>query len=817
MPRAGRETRTGLGREEIRRDFLDNLFFLQGKFPEVATRNDWYLALAYTVRDRLLDRWVKSVHRYWEEKLRTVCYFSAEFLIGPQLGMGLLDLGIENVVRDVLREHGLTLEELIEQEEEPGLGSGGLGRLAACFMESLATLGVPALGYGIRYEFGIFDQEIRDGWQVEVADRWLRLGYPWEVAHPEISYEVKLGGRTESYKDAEGRQRVKWIPSHVVRGTPFDTPVVGYRVGTANTLRLWKSEAVRSFDFQAYNAGEYYRAVEDRVTSENITKILYPNDQQSQGRELRLKQQYFCVSCSLQDMIRIHLQREQSLEKLCEKFAIQLNDTHPVLAIPELMRLLVDEYAMSWDAAWNVTQRTFAYTNHTLLPEALERWPVGLMSSLLPRHMEIIYEINWRFLGMLRRRFPGDEGRVRQLSLIDESGERFVRMAHLAAVGSHAINGVAALHTRLLASEVLSGFHDISPGKFTNKTNGVTPRRFLLLCNPRLAALITEAIGDDWVLKLDELRKLERFAKDSAFQAKWRQVKTANKDDLAGYIKKTTGISVDPKSLFDVQIKRIHEYKRQHLNLLHVVALYNRIRSNPEIDVTPRTVIFSGKAAPGYFLAKLMIKLITAVGDVINGDPRVRDRLKVVFVPDFNVKNAQRIYPAADLSEQISTAGKEASGTGNMKLAMNGAVTIGTLDGANVEIRDEVGAENFFLFGMTADAVSRLFRDGYRPRAIYESNPELKAAIDTIAGAVFSTDDANRFRPLTDSLIHHDPFAVLSDFQSYVERQEDVSRAWADSARWTQMSILNVARSGHFSSDRAIREYCRDIWEIEIP
>jgi starch phosphorylase len=817
MSRTAREARTGLGREEIRRDFLDNLFFIQGKFPEVATRNDWYLALAYTVRDRLLDRWVKSVHRYWEEKVRTVCYFSAEFLIGPQLGMGLLDLGIESVVRDVLKEQGLTLEELIEQEEEPGLGSGGLGRLAACFMESLATLGVPALGYGIRYEFGIFDQEIRDGWQVEVADRWLRFGYPWEVAHPEISYEVKLGGRTESYRDAEGRNRVKWIPSHVVRGTPFDTPVVGYRVGTANTLRLWKSEAVRSLDFQAYNAGEYYRAVEDRVTSENITKILYPNDQQSQGRELRLKQQYFCVSCSLQDMIRIHLQREDSLEKLSEKYAIQLNDTHPVLAIPELMRLLVDEHAMDWDTAWNVTERTFAYTNHTLLPEALERWAVGLMSSLLPRHMEIIYEINWRFLGMLRRRFPGDEARVRQLSLIDESGERFVRMAHVAAVGSHAINGVAALHTRLLASDVLSGFHDISPGKFTNKTNGVTPRRFLLLCNPRLAALITEAIGDGWVLRLEELRKLESFAQDSAFQKKWRQVKTANKDDLAGYIEKTTGISVDPESLFDVQIKRIHEYKRQHLNLLHVVALYNRIRSNPEIDVTPRTVIFSGKAAPGYFLAKLMIKLITAVGDAINNDPRVRDRLKVVFIPDFNVKNAQRIYPAADLSEQISTAGKEASGTGNMKLAMNGAVTIGTLDGANVEIRDEVGPENFFQFGMTADAVSRLFRDGYQPRAIYESNPELKAAIDTIAAAVFSTDDPDRFRPLTESLIHHDPFAVLSDFQSYVERQQEVSHAWTDTAHWTQMSILNVARSGKFSSDRAIREYCRDIWEIEIP
>jgi glycogen phosphorylase len=817
MVKAVRDARTGLSHDEIRRDFLDNLFFLQGKFPEVATINDWYLALAYTVRDRLMDRWVKSVHRYWDQKLRTVCYLSAEFLIGPQLGMGLLDLGIESVVREVLLEHALTLEDLIEQEEEPGLGSGGLGRLAACFMESLATLGVPALGYGIRYEFGIFDQEIRDGWQVEVADRWLRLGYPWEIAHPEISYEVKLGGSTEGYIDSHGQYRVNWIPSQVVRGTPFDTPVPGYRVGTANTLRLWKSEAVRSLDFEAYNAGEYYRAVEDRVSSENITKILYPNDEQLQGRELRLKQQYFCVSCSLQDMIRIHLQREPSLEKFSEKFAIQLNDTHPVLAVPELMRLLIDEYAMGWDAAWQVTQSTFAYTNHTLLPEALERWPVGLMRSVLPRHLEIIYELNRRFLDGIRESFPGDEERVRQLSLIDESGERFVRMAHLAALASHAINGVADLHTRLLGSDVLSPFHTLSPGKFSNKTNGVTPRRFLLLCNPRLAALITETIGENWVFRLEELRKLEPFAKDSSFQSKWREVKAANKRDLAGHILEVTGIPVNAASLFDVHVKRIHEYKRQHLNLLHVVALYNRIRSNPQIEVPSRTVIFSGKAAPGYFLAKLMIKLITAVGTTINGDERVRDRLKVVFIPDFNVKNAQRIYPAADLSEQISTAGKEASGTGNMKLVMNGAVTIGTLDGANIEIRDEVGADNFFLFGLTADGVARLFRKGYRPRAVYESNSELKAAIDAIATGDFSADDRDRFRPLTDSLIHHDPFAVLSDFQSYVDCQDRVSCAWMDSHQWTEMSILNVARSGKFSSDRAIREYCRDIWHIEIP
>ena len=810
------DARTGFEVAEIKRDLVENLFYLQAKFPEVATRHDWYVAVAYTVRDRLLNRWVKSAHSYYEHKARTVCYLSAEFLIGPQLGMNLLRLNSYDAFREAARELGLNLEDLIEHEEEPGLGNGGLGRLAACYMESMATLQVPAIGYGIRYEFGIFDQEIRNGWQVEVADSWLSLGNPWEIAKPEIRFDVKFGGHTEPYRDAEGRYRVKWIPQHVVQGTPYDTAMLGFGVNSANRLRLWKAQACTSFDFQAFNHGDYYGAVHDKVDDENITKVLYPNDEAVAGRELRLKQQYFLVSCSLQDMIRLYLQREQTLEGFHKKFAVQLNDTHPSLAIPELMRLLVDEYLLGWDAAWDITQRTFGYTNHTLLPEALERWPVDLIARLLPRHLEIIYEINSRFLNEVRHKFPNDEARVRRLSLIDEAGGRYVRMAHLACVGSHAINGVAELHTRLLEQEVLPDFYAMTPEKFSNKTNGVTPRRFLLLSNPRLARLITDAIGDGWVTDLDQLRKLEPLATDPEFQERWRRVKWENKADLATRVEGVTGIAPDPESMFDVHAKRIHEYKRQHLNLLHVVTLYNRMKRDPHFEITPRTVLFGGKAAPGYLMAKLIIKLINSVAETIDRDKEVRGRLKVVFVPDFNVKNAQRIYPAADLSEQISTAGKEASGTGNMKMALNGALTIGTLDGANIEIREEVGPENFFLFGLTAEEVAELQRRGYRPRAIYESNSELREALDRIGSGAFSPEDPGLFRPLVDSLLGQDPFLVLADYQSYVDCQNKAARAYLDTTRWTSMSILNVARMAKFSSDRAIRDYCRDIWDIPL-
>jgi glycogen phosphorylase len=809
-----RNVRTGLDASEVKRDLIDNLFYLLAKFPEVATPNDWYLATAYTVRDRLLNRWVQSAYQYYEHRARTVCYLSAEFLIGPQLAMNLLRLNSEEPFRGALEQLGLNLDDLIEHEEEPGLGNGGLGRLAACFMESMATLQIPAIGYGIRYEFGIFDQEIHDGWQVEVADQWLRLGNPWEIARPEIRFDVKFGGHTEPYRDSEGRYRVRWIPEYVVQGTPYDTAILGFGVETADLLRLWKSEAKRSFDFRLFNAGDYYGAVNDKVASENITKVLYPNDEPAQGRELRLKQQYFFVSCSLQDMIRLYLQREKTLDGFHEKYAVQLNDTHPSLAIPELMRLLVDEHLMDWDTAWNITERTFGYTNHTLLAEALERWPLSLMGRVLPRHLEIIFEINQRFLDQVRVRFPNDQGKVRRVSLIDETGERYVRMAHLACVGSHAINGVAELHTRLLEEEVLPDFFDIMPEKFSNKTNGVSHRRFLLLSNPRLARLITESIGSDWTKNLDELRKLETFATDSAFREKWRQVKHANKIDLAQHIEQVKEIIVDPASLFDVQVKRIHEYKRQHLNLLHVVTLYNRIKRDPSFEVTPRTVIFAGKAAPGYFMAKLIIKLINSIAETVDRDSDTRGRLNVIFIPDFNVKNAQKIYPAADLSEQISTAGKEASGTGNMKMSMNGALTIGTLDGANVEIREEVGAENFFLFGLTAEEVEFWWHRGFHPRAIYDSNAQLREALGLIASGIFSPQQPDLFRPFVDSLINHDPFMVLADYQAYIDCQDEVARAYRDREHWTTMSILNAARMGKFSSDRTIRDYCRDIWNI---
>jgi starch phosphorylase len=807
--------RTGLSVSALKRAFLDNLFYLLGRFPEVATRNDRYMALAYTVRDRLLERWICSGHTYFEERSRTVCYLSAEFLLGPHLGNNLINLGLYEVAQKAMEELGFDLNELLEQEEEPGLGNGGLGRLAACFMDSLATLEIPALGYGIRYEFGIFDQEIRDGWQVEVTDKWLHLGNPWEIPRPEISFEVKLGGRTEVYHDGSGRYRVRWLPNRVIKGVAYDTPLVGYRTNTANLLRLWKTEAIESFDFQAFNVGDYYGAVDEKIMSENVSKVLYPNDEAVKGKQLRLEQQYFLISCSLQDMIRIHLQTAPNVQDFHQKYAVQLNDTHPSIAVAELMRLLVDDYHLDWEPAWEITQQTFGYTNHTLLPEALEKWPVKLFGSLLPRHLEIIYEINRRFLEYARRRYPGDEARVARLSLIDESGERSVRMAHLACVGSHAINGVAKLHSELLRKDLLRDFYELWPAKFSNKTNGVTPRRFLVLSNPGLAQLISSRIGEGWIRDLGQLRKLEAFAEDAGFRNQWRRVKQENKRALAGEIHKRTGIVVNPDTLFDIQVKRLHEYKRQHLNVLHVITLYNRIKRNPDLAITPRTVIFGGKAAPDYFLAKLIIKLINSVAEVVNADPDVRERLRVVFWPDYNVKSSHWIFPAADLSEQISTAGKEASGTGNMKFALNGALTIGTLDGANVEIREEVGAENFFLFGLTAEEVFAFEARGYCPQEFYERNAEVREALDQIASGFFSRGDPNLFRPLVDSLLHHDPFLVLADYPSYVDCQEEVSRAYQNRERWTRMSIVTVARMGRFSSDRAIREYCEEIWKVK--
>lgn len=806
--------RTGNQVTSIKQDFNDNLAYVQGRFPPVASPNDYYMALAYTVRDRLMDRWTKTAKTYFTKASRTICYLSAEFLLGPQLGNNINNLGIQAQVKKSMEELGLSFNELLEQEPEPGLGNGGLGRLAACYMDSLATLGIPAIGYGIRYEFGIFNQEIRNGWQTESTDKWLRYGNPWEIARPEISFDVKFGGRTENYTDKDGHYRVRWIPDRVVKSIAYDIPILGYQANTANFIRLWKAEACETFDFKAFNSGDYYGAVQEKISSENITKVLYPNDEPWVGKKLRLEQQYFFVTSALQDMIRIYQQRQQFLENFNEKYAIQLNDTHPSIGIAELMRLLIDEHQMDWDKAWAITQKTFCYTNHTILPEALEKWPLALFANTLPRHLEIIFEINSRFLQNTCKAFANDVDRIRRMSLIDETDERQVRMANLACVGSNSINGVSKLHTELLKHDVLKDFYELWPEKFNNKTNGVTPRRFVMLINPLLTSLINSAIGDGWVKNLDQLRDLEKFANDSTFAEKWRQIKYQNKMNLATFISQRTGVMVDPASLFDIQAKRIHEYKRQHLNLLHAIALYNRIRNNKNIDITPRVIIFAGKAAPGYYQAKLIIKLATAVGDVINNDLCMKDRLKIVFLPNYNVKNAQWVYPAADLSEQISTAGKEASGTGNMKFAMNGALTIGTLDGANVEMREEIGAENFFLFGLNTDQVLELKNKGYNPHDYINANSELRMAIELINSGRFA-NDTNLFKPLTDSLLYRDEFMVCADFESYIACQDQVSKVYSDKTRWTNMSILNVARMGKFSSDRAIQEYCDDIWKIK--
>jgi glycogen phosphorylase len=798
--------------EQLARAIVDHLFYTRGALPEHATRNDWYLALAHAVRDRLLDRWVATARTLMKHDVRVVAYLSAEFLVGPHLANNVLNLGIEREIREATRLLGLDFDDLVAEEEEPGLGNGGLGRLAACFLDSLATLEIPAIGYGIRYEFGIFDQQIVDGWQVEATDKWLAPGNPWEIARPERAFAVGLGGHTQVWHDEAGRYRVRWIPAQVVRGIPFDTPVVGYRVSTINVLRLWKAEATESFDFAAFNVGDYYRAVAEKVVSENLTKILYPNDEPLEGKRLRLEQQYFFVSCSLQDMLRIHLESGGSLSTLDRGFVAQLNDTHPSIAVAELMRLLVDEHAMDWDTAWTVTRRTLSYTNHTLLPEALEQWPLPLFARTLPRHLEIIFEINRRFLDEVRRRFHGDEARVARLSLIGEAGEKTIRMAHLATVGCHTVNGVAELHTTLLKRDVLRDFFELWPEKFVSITNGVTPRRWVLLADPALAALITEAIGERWVRDADDLRQLEPFADDASFREAWRATKRNNKRRLADIAGRRAGVRLDPESLFAVQVKRIHEYKRQHLNVLHAITLYNRIRHRAVSDVPPRSIIFAGKAAPGYAMARLIIRLINGVAEVINADPAVAGRLRLVFLPDLNVTNAQPIYPAADLSEQISTAGKEASGTGNMKFAMNGALTIGTLDGANVEIRDAVGAGNFFTFGLTAEEVSAANARGRNPRHRYDANPELREAIDQIASGLFSRGDGSLYRPLTDALLQRDEYLAFEDYEGYVACQDAVNAAFGDVERWTRMSILNVARSGSFSSDRAIRQYCEQIW-----
>lgn len=808
-------SRTGMGAPALQRAIADHLRYSVGR-PAAALRPEhYYRALALAVRDRMQDRRVASTQTSLDLGRKVTCYLSAEFLMGPQLGNNLLNLGLEGAAKSALAAMGQRLDEVLACEEEPGLGNGGLGRLAACYLDSLATLERPAIGYGIRYEFGIFDQEIHDGWQVEQTDNWLDRGNPWEIAKPDVNYLVRWGGYVERYTDDAGRERARWVPGLMLKGVAYDTPIQGYGVNTCNVLTLWSARAVKSFALEAFNTGDYYKAVEDEVTSETVTKVLYPNDEPEAGKRLRLLQQHFFVSCSLQHVLHIMDDlADAGVRELPQRFALQLNDTHPSIGVAELMRLLIDERGLEWEEAWDITVATFAYTNHTLLPEALETWPLQMFGDSLPRHLEIIYEINRRFLNEVRTRFLGDSDRVRRMSLIGEDGPKFVRMAHLATVGSHAINGVAALHTELLKDSVLKDFYEMWPERFSNKTNGVTPRRFLALANPGLRELLDRTIGEGWLTDLRRLRGLEPFVDDSSFRRQWRDIKRMNKGRLASFIRSETGVELNPEWIFDIQVKRIHEYKRQHLNVLHIIALYYRLKQNPGLSIPPRAFIFGGKAAPGYFLAKRIIKLINAVGETINRDPEVNKTLKVAFIPNFNVQNAHLIYPAANVSEQISTAGKEASGTGNMKFMINGALTVGTLDGANVEIREEAGAENFFLFGLTVEEVEALKARGYRPADYIDGNDELSAVLGLIADGTFSHGDTEVFKPLVDNLRYDDPFLVCADYASYVECQARVSAAWLDGESWTKMSILNTARSGKFSSDRAIAEYCDDIWNV---
>ncbi len=805
-----------LTQEAFAQAFRDNLYYTRGQAIYTATSHDLYTALSITVRDYMMYYWQQNVDCYFRQNPKFVYYLSAEYLLGAQLEKNLLYTETDQLARATMRQHEIDLDELIALDIEPGLGNGGLGRLSACFMDSLATLNIPAVGYGIRYEYGIFRQSFRDGWQIESPDEWLYFGNPWEFPQPDDMVEVGFGGYTESYTDSEGKFRVRWQPAQTIMGQPYHTLVPGYKTKTVNMLRLWSARATREFDLQLFDVGDYSRAVEQKTSSENVTKVLYPNDNTPQGKELRLKQQYFFVACSLNNIIKRFRILNADWEELPNVAVIHLNDSHPVIAIAEFMRLLVDEYRLDWERAWNITTRTFAATQHTLLPEALEKWPISLMEHCLPRHLEIIYEINHRFLEDVRMAFPNDMGRVQRLSIIEEGAEKQVRMAHLACVGSYSVNGVAQLQSDLLQSRVFPDFAAMYPHKFGNKTNGVTPRRFMKLANPQLAELISERIGTGWLSNLEELAQLETLVDDPQFRADWRAIKRANKAELADMIDGLLGLTVDLDSMFDVMVKRLHEYKRQLLKTLHIIHLYQLLKRDAAADVAPTTFVFGAKAAPGYHMAKLIIKLINSVADVVNRDPICSTRLRVVFIPNFNVTCGQLVYPAADLSEQISLAGKEASGTGNMKFALNGALTIGTLDGANIEIRERVGADNFFLFGMTTEEVQAVRQAGYDPRGIYETNADLRAAIDWIAGGVFSHGDTGLFQPIVDSLLHHDEYMLCADFASYIDCQRQVAAAFADEERWTTMSILNAARSGFFSSDRTIAEYNRDIWRASV-
>ncbi|MCY3023256.1 MAG: glycogen/starch/alpha-glucan phosphorylase [Planctomycetota bacterium] len=805
---------SGSDAESLKRGFAHHLKYELARDHFTATQHDRYVALARTIRDRLIERWIETQQAHHKRRAKRVYYLSLEFLMGRALSNNVINLGLEKELQKALGELGLDWRALQEEEVDPGLGNGGLGRLAACFLDSLAALQYPAFGYGIRYDFGIFTQRIENGYQVEKPDDWLRGGNPWEIPRPDFRIPVNFGGRVEMTRDGS-RLKVRWVDTKPVIGVPYDTPIVGYGGNTVNTLRLWSARAAEEFHLDDFNAGDYVAAVEYKVAAENLTKVLYPNDNVYAGRELRLKQQYFFVACSLHDILRRFREDCADWSRLPDHVAIQMNDTHPSLAVPELMRLLMDREGLEWEQAWDLTVRTLGYTNHTLLPEALERWPVDLMERLLPRHLQIIYEINRRFLDQVAARFPGDAARGQRMSVIEEGAVRQVRMAHLCVVGSHSTNGVARLHSELLKTRVLADFHNLYPERFNNKTNGITQRRWLLNANPALAAMITEAIGDEWITNLTELKKLVPLAEDASFRERFRQVKRANKAALAQHLADEHGFILDPDSLFDVQAKRLHEYKRQLLNVLHIVVLYNRLRQDPGLALQPRTFLFAAKAAPGYYLAKMIIKLINNVGKVINSDPVAAGRLKVFFLPNYGVTLAERLIPAADVSEQISTAGTEASGTGNMKFMLNGALTLGTLDGANIEILEEVGRDNFFLFGMTTDEVARL-APTYNPWDCYRRDEETRAALDLISSGHFNPGEPGIFEPIRQALLERgDRYMHLADLPSYAQAQAAVEALYKDRDAWMRKAILNVACSGKFSSDRAITEYARDIWDVK--
>ena len=813
---SGIEVRTGLNKESLREDIKLHLRHTLAK--DEFSKNPWdeYRSIVFTLADRLHDKWIKTQQHYHREGVKRVYYLSMEYLIGRLLDNMVVNFDVQQEVADACADLGLDYDDLRNAEWDAGLGNGGLGRLAACFLDSMATLGVPATGYGLRYDYGIFYQQVQHGYQIEKPDLWLRYGNPWDIVRPKIQYPVEFYGHQHMTPKLGGGIHYTWENTEKVLAVAYDTMIPGYDNNIVNNLRLWKAESDTALDLHSFNQGQYIDAVRNNQLEQNITRVLYPNDKVFVGQELRLKQEYFLVAASIQDIIRRFKNQTRDWLKLPEKVAIQCNDTHPNLAIPELMRILLDEVDMEWDKAWDITTKTMAYTNHTLMPEALEKWPVTLMKNLLPRHLNIIYEINRRFMDEIKVKFNDDRHKMSQMSIVSEGEHPVVHMAHLGIVGSHKVNGVAALHSRLLVESMFHDFNELYPDKFTNKTNGITPRRWLKQCNVELSSLITKNIGNGWITDLDKLQDLMNFVDDSKFNSEFSSIKLENKKRLASYIKDTQGIDVDPTSLFDIQIKRIHEYKRQLMAALHVITLYNRIKENPELDVVPRTVIFGGKAAPGYAMAKMHIKLINAIGEVVNNDPEVKDKLKCIFLPNYRVTLAEIMIPAADLSEQISTAGMEASGTGNMKFALNGALTIGTLDGANVEIKEEVGDENIFIFGVTVEEVAELRHSGYDSNIYYHSNAELKRALDQIKDGFFSPKDISLFHPIINALLHeNDYFLVLADYEDYVKEQEKVEKLFQNKKEWTRKAIINVAKVGKFSSDRTIKDYNDEIWQSE--